>query len=67
MIKTIDYIGVAEAAEILGVNSRTVHRRIIRGDFYCVAKLPGLRAPYILDRDEVLNYMESVSSRAAKS
>jgi hypothetical protein len=61
MIKTNDHIGVAEAAEMLGINSRTVHRRILRGDFKFITKLPGLRAPYILSRDEVLIQMAAKS------
>ena len=48
-------ISVTETAKLLGVDSRTVHRRIIRGDFTLVTKFDGLRGPYILDRKEVLS------------
>lgn len=48
-------ISASEAATLLGVNSRTIRRRIERGDFQAVTKFPGLRSPYILNRDEVMN------------
>jgi ABC-type arginine transport system permease subunit len=47
-------IGVTETAQLLGVAKTTVLRRIIRGDFATVTKLPGLTASYILDRNEVM-------------
>jgi IS30 family transposase len=47
-------ISVTETAKLLGVGNKTIHRRIIRGDFTTVSKFEGLRGPYILDRKEVL-------------
>jgi DNA-directed RNA polymerase specialized sigma24 family protein len=55
MNQTGDQISVTETAKLLGVNSRTVHRRIIRGEFQLVTKFDGLRGPYILNRQEVLS------------
>lgn len=52
-------ISAAEAAVLLGVNTRTVQRWIVRGDFTTVTKFPGLRAPYILSRDEVMSLADN--------
>lgn len=46
-------IGAAEAAGILHLDLRTVHRKIARGDIPFVAKLPGIRGSFVLDRAEV--------------
>jgi len=67
MTNTTNQIGVTEAAQILGVHIRTVHRRINRGDFDLVTKLPGVRAPYILDRDEVTYHVGNKRTRIEKS
>lgn len=46
-------IPVSEAARLLGVHARTVHRLVTRGALRSVAKAPGLRGAYFLDRTEV--------------
>lgn len=46
-------ISVSEAAELLGTSPRQVARRIQRGEFVQVYKLPGIRGPYVLNRHEV--------------
>jgi len=48
------FISVAEAAELLGLDKRTIHRRITGGQYASVYKLPGIRGSYVLDRSEVL-------------
>lgn len=60
-------VSASEAAQLLGVNKRTVHRRIVRGVFHHVTKFPGLRAPYILDRAEVLSHVVSEPAQDVKS
>jgi excisionase family DNA binding protein len=47
------FITVAEAAELLGLDRRTIHRRITTGQFETVYKLPGLTGSYLLARHEV--------------
>jgi len=49
-----DLIGVAEAADVLGVTVKTVHRWIERGDLTPVYKLPGYRGAVILRRRAVV-------------
>lgn len=49
----IELIGVAEASEITGLDRRTIHRKVDRGELTPVSKLPGLRGAYIFDRNEV--------------
>lgn len=46
-------IGAAEAAQILHMDLRTIHRQIDKGEIPHVAKLPGLRGAYVLDRAEI--------------
>jgi excisionase family DNA binding protein len=58
MTPSTDLISAAEAAQLLGVHTRTVRRWIVRGEFQTVTKFPGLRAPYILNRSEVLTRVE---------
>jgi len=55
MNKTGEFISVAEAAELLGLDKRTIHRRITGGQYQSVYKLPGIRGSYVLDRSEVLS------------
>jgi len=46
-------VTVAEAADLLQVNVRTVHRLIARGQLSGRKAFDGLRAPFLLDRSEV--------------
>jgi len=46
-------IGVTEAAKLLGVDTRTIHRRIERGELFAEKLNEGLRAAYLLNRAEV--------------
>lgn len=55
MDKKGNYISVAEAAELLGLDKRTIHRRIASGQYASVYKLPGIRGSYVLDRSEVIS------------
>jgi IS30 family transposase len=57
MNQTGNQISVTETAKLLGVNNRTVHRRIIRGEFKLVTKFDGLRGPYILNRQEIESHV----------
>ena len=50
---TSDNIGVAEAAELLGVDTRTIHRRILRGELQAEKLGVGLRAAYVLSRTDI--------------
>ena len=62
-----NHISTAEAAELLGVDTTTVHRRIARGVYSKVTKFPGLRAPFILDREEVLSHLLDQPAQGEKS
>lgn len=48
-----ELIGVAEASEITGLDKRTLHRKVERGELQAVSKLPGLRGAYIFARSEI--------------
>ena len=48
-----DVIPLSEAARILGLSVRTMHRRIADGVVVPVSKLPGLRGAYIFDRSDI--------------
>lgn len=48
-----ELIGSAEAAEMLHMDIRTVHRKIATGEIPLAGKLPGLRGSYILRRADV--------------
>lgn len=48
-----DLVSTSEAAAILGVDTRTVHRMVQSGRLPSQAKLPGLRGPYVLARADV--------------
>lgn len=48
-------ITTAEAAKILGVSVRTVHRKADAGEIPHEMKLPGPRGAYIFDEDVVRN------------
>jgi excisionase family DNA binding protein len=64
---TTNQVNVPEAAELLGLNRATVVRWIRKGYFQKVIKFPGLRSPYILDRDEVLFHVGNKRTRIEKS
>lgn len=51
--QTVQLIGVAEASKLTGLDRRTLHRRVERGELHPVSKLPGLRGAYIFDRSEI--------------
>lgn len=40
---------VAQAARLLNVHPRTVHRLVVRGTLTPIAKAPGMRGAYLLD------------------
>lgn len=46
-------IGVAEASEIAGIDRRTIHRMVDRGELAPASKLPGLRGAYIFNRADI--------------
>ena len=48
-----DLVSTSEAAVILGVDTRTVHRMVYDGRLPTQAKMPGLRGPYVLARVDV--------------
>ena len=50
-------ISAAEAALILGRPPKAVHRMIKRGELRA-SKMPGLRAPYLIDRADVEALLE---------
>lgn len=54
MTDRTNFISVAEAAQLLGLDKRTIHRRITGGQYSSVFKLPGIRGSYVLDRAEVV-------------
>ena len=56
-----ELIGAGEAAEMLNMDIRTVHRKIIEGEIPYVTKLPGLRGAYVLDKAAVLRIAERVA------
>lgn len=57
-------IGSAEAARILGVDVRTVHRRVERGELPALGKLDGYKGPYIFDRDRIEAIADAGRDRA---
>lgn len=48
-------ITTAEAAQMLGVSVRTVHRMVTAGTLTPTIKLPGVTGAYLLESDEVQN------------
>lgn len=56
-----ELIGAGEAAEILNMDIRTVHRKIIDGEIPHVTKFPGLRGAYVLDKAEITRIAERAS------
>lgn len=55
--KRTEFIGVSEAARLLGVDVRTVHRKIRRGELPGTKIGDGLRSAYIIDRQAVERYL----------
>lgn len=63
-------IGVAEASELTGLDRRTLHRKVERGELTAITKLPGLRGAYIFNRSDILALttpVEPVSPEATGS
>lgn len=56
--QTVETVTVAEAAEILECDRRTVHRLVERGALRPVLKLPGLRGALVLNRAAVESLAE---------
>lgn len=52
-MSTATMVSVAEAAGLLRVHVRTIHRMIAKGDLSGEKAFEGLRAPFVLDRAEV--------------
>lgn len=48
-----DLIGVAEASELTGLDRRTIHRKVDRGELKAAVKLPGLRGAYLFRRSDI--------------
>lgn len=44
---------MAEASELTGLDRRTIHRMVERGELKPVSKLPGLRGAYIFNRADI--------------
>jgi predicted DNA-binding protein (UPF0251 family) len=53
-VESPDLIGTAEAADITGLDRRTLHRKVERGELKVVQKLPGLRGSYIFNRRDII-------------
>lgn len=56
-----ELIGVAEAAAIVGVDRRTIHRMVQRGELATASKLPGLRGAYVFNRADIDSLRERAS------
>lgn len=50
---TADLLGTTEAAALLGVSVRTIHRIVTRGHLTPITKLPGSTGAYLFDADAV--------------
>lgn len=48
-----ELIGIAEAAHLTGLDRRTLHRMIDKGELQPASKLPGLRGAYVLNRSDI--------------
>jgi len=46
-------VGVAEAARITGLDRRTLHRKVERGELAAVGKLEGKTGAYIFNRADI--------------
>jgi excisionase family DNA binding protein len=56
-------IGVVETAQILGVSIRTVQRKLSTGQIPGTKLNDGTRAPYLLDRQQVLDLAEKRANK----
>lgn len=63
----LDLIPTSEAAALLGVHVRTVHRHVRAGDLTPTVKVPGLRGALMFDRRDVelLRLKRDSSARVA--
>lgn len=50
-----DLVGTAEAAELLGVSVRTIHRMTVKGLITPSIKFPGQTGGYLFERADVLD------------
>lgn len=60
-----EYITAAEAADLLGVDRRSVVRFIDNGDLTALDKLPGRTGAYLFNREDVERFAESRSKTNA--
>jgi excisionase family DNA binding protein len=54
----------AEVAERLGLNTRTISRMVRDGRLPATVKFPGLRGPYLFDRQVVEMYARQLAKEA---
>jgi DNA-binding transcriptional MerR regulator len=47
-------VGTAEAADLIGVSVRTIHRCVAKGNLHPITKLGGLRGAYLFHAADVL-------------
>ncbi len=60
-----EFIGSAEACEILGIDRGTLVRRIAAGKIAYVFKGPGLRGPYMFTRSEIERHADQPKAVAS--
>lgn len=60
-----EYITAAEAADLLGVDRRSVVRFIDNGDLTALDKLPGRTGAYLFNREDVERFAETRSKANA--
>lgn len=56
------YVTTAQAATALRRSRRTVIRMVDRGDLMAATKLPGIRGAYLIDRESLDAYLDSLPS-----
>lgn len=57
-----DLVGVSEASTLTGLDRRTLHRKVKRGELHAVSKLPGLRGALIFNRADITPLIPAVAS-----
>lgn len=57
----VDTLTTAEAADQLGVSRRTLVRWITAGRIKPALKMPGIRGPYLLDRQAVEQLVDELA------